>query len=74
MFPAFTDSRECKLLKVSKANVKITLPCLEMHTALYFVLFHLAMSLVFYRNILEDIRLTLHGIYIKLVGVATAEI
>lgn len=74
MFPAFTDSRECKLLKVSKANVKITLPCLEMHTALYFVLFHLAMSLVFYRNILEDIRLTLHGIYTKLVGVATAEI
>lgn len=74
MFPAFTDSRECKLLKVSKANVKITLSCLEMHTALYFVLFHLAMSLVFYRNILEDIRLTLHGIYTKLVGVATAEI
>uniref|UniRef100_A0A8B9C1L5 NSF attachment protein beta n=1 Tax=Anser brachyrhynchus TaxID=132585 RepID=A0A8B9C1L5_9AVES len=48
MFPAFTDSRECKLLKVSKANVKITLLCLEMHTALYFVLFHLAMYLVFY--------------------------
>lgn len=27
MFPAFTDSRECKLLKVSRARIKIITTC-----------------------------------------------
>lgn len=53
MFPAFTDSRECKLLKVSKASIKITCSHLEMQTALCFVLFRLATGLAFFSKCLK---------------------
>uniref|UniRef100_A0A663MRP3 NSF attachment protein beta n=1 Tax=Athene cunicularia TaxID=194338 RepID=A0A663MRP3_ATHCN len=71
MFPAFTDSRECKLLKVSKASIKIIVTLDNASMALYFVLFHLAIGLVIYLNVLEDIRLALHCT--RRVEVAAAE-
>lgn len=53
MFPAFTDSRECKLLKVSEASIKITHSHLAMQTALCFVLFRLATGLAFFSKRLK---------------------
>ena len=44
-----------------------------MHTALPFVLFHLAIDLLTYLNVLEDVRLPLHWVYTRLVEAAAAE-
>ncbi|XP_064366143.1 beta-soluble NSF attachment protein isoform X2 [Dromaius novaehollandiae] len=73
MFPAFTDSRECKLLKVSKTTIKITPSCLKMNTALSLGSFSPCWGLVLRSNLVEDIKLDLHGIYTTLVEAAAGE-
>lgn len=68
MFPAFTDSRECKLLKVSK----------EQSRRERLGLFRLAVARVahwsvIYLKVLEDMGRTLRWVYPRLMEVAAAE-